>query len=274
MTKTTTTTQGDLDALLATVHAAIGSYLGIDGTVTVVQDGEAEPAVEAAPAAKGKGKKAARPAPVKEEKAVAPAKTEKARRKQLAGMDDDALRALCVGYDYEDADVADADTSDLIDAILGEEFPADADEAEETEEADDSDEDEAEDDDEEDDDDEEKEEGDSRESLSGLNLRELKAKAKEAGYATSDLKNMDQDAIIDLLLDEAEDEDADEEEPEDEDDESDEAADDEEEADEEEWYSEAQLKAMSIKELRDLADEYEIEHDGLKKADLVAALVE
>lgn len=251
--KNTTTTTGDMDAFLATLHAALGAYLGVDGTVTVVATAEPEAEVEEAAPAKAKAKAKKGAAAKKDE---APAKDEKGRRKQLSKMDDDALRALVIGYDYEEDEVADADTSDLVDAIISEEFP-DADEADEAE---DEDEDEADDDEDEDDEDDEDEDEETltREDLEGLNLRELKAKAKEAGYATADLKGLDQDGIIDLLVGDAESEDEDEAEEE----------------EESEWYTEAQLKAMTIAELRALADEYEVDHEGVKKPALVKALLE
>lgn len=104
-----------------------------------------------------------------------------------------------------------------------------------------------EDEDEEGDEDEDEDEEDvwDRETLEEMDLKQLRAVAKEEGHSAADIKGKDQDALIDLILgeDEEEDEDEDEEEAEDE---------------ETEELDEDALKAMSLTELRALAKELEI----------------
>lgn len=110
--------------------------------------------------------------------------------------------------------------------------------------------DEDEDEEDEDDEDEEDEEGEeySREDLEDLDLKALRKLARdEFEIAAADYKGLDQDALIDLMLDED-----DEDEEEDEDDE------DEEDDEEVEEIDEDALKAMTQKDLIGLAKELEI----------------
>lgn len=254
MGKTETTSKFDL--LLADIYRAIGTYLGEDGVAPTAKDiAEVTETVKTTTKAmKGKAK-----APAK--KATDPRAE---REAELQGKTVKALRKICLDLDFEDEDVADAEKADLIDAILQEEFPDDA----EAEAEDDEDEveDEDEEEDEEDEDSEEGEEAYTREELEGMNLRELKALAKEAGYAAADLKGLDQDAVVDLLLEESEEDEDEEEEEEDEEDESDE---------DEDAYTEEDLQGMSATELRALAKEWEIKIPrGTGKDGIIALLLE
>lgn len=139
-------------------------------------------------------------------------------------------------------------------------FPAEASDDSDEEEEDDEeinlddveadDEDEDEDDDEEDED--EEDDGYTREELSEKSLRELRAIAKsdEGGnHDAADLKGLDQEELIDLILGEEEDEDDD-----DEADEDDEDDDDEEEVE----IDKETLEAMSDAELKNIVKEFEI----------------
>jgi hypothetical protein len=113
-------------------------------------------------------------------------------------------------------------------------------------------EDDEEDEDDEDDDEEGEEEYD-RDELADLSLADLRKIAKEEGHKPSEYKGMDQDAIIDLIMGE-EDEDEDEEEDEDEDDEAEE-------------LDEDDLKNMSHKELTSLAKELGVKVPAALKKD-------
>jgi Rho termination factor, N-terminal domain len=190
-----------------------------------------------------------------------------ARRQELEKMHLAKLKKLVrdLGYPKEDVDEADRET--LVGTVLEEEAEGGNDEEPESEaEEPDEEEDEGEEEDE-DEGDEEEEDGEeesdtySREELEQMSLSEIKKVAKESGYAASDLKGQDQDAIVDLLLGESDDEDEDE-------------AEDEEEEEEEESYSEADLKKMNLRELKSLAEEYEIDPTGMKKPEVIAALME
>lgn len=120
----------------------------------------------------------------------------------------------------------------------------------------DDEEDEDEEADEEEDEDEE-EEGYDRDSLEDLDLKELRKIAKSEGHDASDYKGMDQDAIIDLILGE-EDEDEDEE---------DEGDDEDEEAEE---LDEDDLIEMSHKDLLALCKELDIKVPAALKKDTKA----
>jgi hypothetical protein len=149
--------------------------------------------------------------------------------------------------------------------------PVEAVEPDEEEEEDYGDDDdvEEEDEDEEDEDEEDEEEGEgyTRADLEEWTLRDLRAAAREAGYDREDVKGLDRDSLIDLLAidgDEEEDEDVEEEDvEEDEDDE------------EYEELDEDDLAAMSVKELRDIAKEYEVKVPrGATKTDIIDLLME
>lgn len=216
------------------------------------------PAEKAASNGKGKSKAKAEPEPETDDEADED-DPQAERRAELKRKRIDSLRKIAIDLGFPKKDVnATTDKDVLIESILADEAESgdepedepDEDEADEAEdEADDEDADEDEDDEsdeeDEDEDSEDEEEGYDRETLEGMNLRELKVVAKEAGYSTADIKGLDQDGLVDFLLGEdAEegDDDEDEEEAEDEGDE----------------YTEEELLAMKPAELRALAKEWGI----------------
>lgn len=115
-------------------------------------------------------------------------------------------------------------------------------EEEEDEDDEEPDEDEADDEEEED---EDEEEGYTREELEEMDLKQLRATAKSEGHSAADYRGMDQDALIDLILGEAD------EDEEDEDDEEDEE-------EEFEEIDEDALKAMDLTQLKGIAKEMDI----------------
>lgn len=178
------------------------------------------------------------------------------RRAELTAMHLASLKKLAksLGFPAEDVDGADRET--LVESILEDEATGD----DEEDEADDEDaDDEADEDDEEEEDEDEGDDDDdayTREDLEAMSLRELKALGKDAGYTTEELKGMDQDALVDFLLGEG-------------DEEEDDAEDE-----EEEEYTEDDLKAMDFADLKELAAEWEVEvPKGTKKAGLIKALL-
>lgn len=127
--------------------------------------------------------------------------------------------------------------------MLGDEDDDEDEDDEEEDEEDDEDE-----DDEDDEEDEDEDEGLDRDDLEEMDLKELRKVYRENGGAAADYKGLDQDALIDLILGEDEEEDEDDED-EDEDDEDDEDV---------EELDEDALKAMTNKDLLALAVELEI----------------
>lgn len=257
---------GNIDTLLTDIYTALGKYLGLDGTATV-QAAEQEPEAAPAPAKKSVGKKKA---------AAKPQSAYDARKAKLEGTNIVALRQMALDLAFEDEDVKDADKGDLVEAILGEEFDEEGNPIQAEDEAEEPEEEEAEEEAEEEGD-EEEEEGDgeafSRDELEGMSLRDLKSIAKDAGYEASELKGLDQDGVIDLLVEEGEAEAEDEDEAEDEEEEESEEAEAEAE-EEEDVYTEDDLNAMDTKELRALAKEWEIKVPaGSKKADIIDLLL-
>lgn len=105
-------------------------------------------------------------------------------------------------------------------------------------------------------------------------LEEILAEEYESVWGDEDTDDEDDDEDVEDVEEDEDEEDLDDDDDdEDEDDEEDEE-DGEEEEDEEEYLDEDSLNAMSLAELRDLAKEYEIPTRGMKKADLVEALLE
>lgn len=139
------------------------------------------------------------------------------------------------------------------------------DEPEDDDEEEPEDEEEEDEEDEEDEDEEEEEEGEGydREELEEMNLRELRALAREEGYDRDDVKGLDSDSLIDLLSGEEGEE------------EDDEEYDEDEEEDDDEVLDEDDLAAMSVKELRALAKEYErTVPRGATKSDIIDLIME
>lgn len=177
-----------------------------------------------------------------------PAKEQSFSREELEEMDIKSLRALA-----KDNGVESIKKADIIDALASDE-DEDAEEDEDDEEyEEESDEDEADDEEEDEEGDEDDDEGEewTREELEELTLRDLRQAAKDAGL---DPKGLDQDAIIEALLGEdEEDEDEGEEDDEDEDDESEEEGDEEDEDGEE--LTEDDLNAMNLADLKEVASD-------------------
>lgn len=210
---------------------------------------------------------------------TAPAKAEPGSysRDELEEMDIKTLRDLAKRHSLDTIKKA-----EIIDALASDEGE-DEDEAEEDDEDEEYEEDEDADDDEESDEDEEgdeeddEEEGYTREELEDMTLRDLRALAREY-YDAADVKGLDQDALIDLLLgDDEEDEDADEADDEDEDYEEDESEDegdeDEEEEDGEEELTEDDLRKMSLAELKEVAGDIGITIPKSVKKDALVDLI-
>lgn len=181
-----------------------------------------------------------------------------------------ALRAELIDRGYPKSEVSSADKKSCIEALRDDdaesgedddreaEEETDEDEADESEDEEDEDEEEEEDDDDEEAD-EDEEEGFSREELEEMSLAQLKKLARETGYTTADLKGLDQDGIVDLLLGEADEEEEDEEEDE----------------EEEIELDEDSLMAMDRKEVVAIAKEYGVTvAPRAKQADIVAAILE
>lgn len=148
-----------------------------------------------------------------------------------------ALRALAKEVGIEETKKADILAA--FDELLGDEDEDEEDEEEYDEEDEDEDEEDEEADDEEDEDEDELD----RDDLEEMDLKELRKVARENGFSASDYKGMDQDALVDLILGEDEEDDEDEDEEDDED---------------VEELDEDALKAMTQKDLIGLAKELEI----------------
>lgn len=203
------------------------------------------------------------------------AKTQKAHDKRKAELEKKTLRALKAlatkedgGYEFEDEDVADADKDSIVRNMLIVDFPGmypdaeDEEEDDEEEDVDDESEDEDDDEADEEDEDEEEDEKVTRESLMALELAELKKVALKAGAyeKAKDMKGLDKDTIADAVMAlESEDE-------EDEDDDED---------GEDEYYTREDYEAMSLAELKAVADEAGVEYKkGVKQSALIEALLE
>ena len=132
------------------------------------------------------------------------------------------------------------------------------------------------DEDEDEDDEDSDEESLSRDDLEEKSLAELKILARAKGVAT---KGLDTDALIDALLGEAEDDDEDDEvlatgSASDEDEESDEDSEEDEEYEEVE-VTEDDLRNMSMKEIKDIAAEYELKvKAGASKDDIIDMILD
>lgn len=206
----------------------------------------AAPAKKAAlPAKKAVSKAKPEPEPEEEEESA-----EDIRRAELEAMRITQLKALAKKRGFKEDEVASADKPTLVEAILSDQIEAGdlegaaEDSEEETEETTDE------------------EIQFDREDLQKKGLRELKAMAKAADFATSDYNGLDKDSLIDLLLDEGDSEDE-------------EDADSEDGDEDEEMLTEEDLRAMSLPELRKLAKEYEISVPrGAKSGDIVDLIME
>lgn len=191
-----------------------------------------------------------------EDEGTTPAKYTEAELKKKTVA---ALRKIAIAEGFDEDEVAGADKSELIDGILDDEDEDDdADEAdsEDTEDEDDESEDEDADEDEADEDDE------LREELEGMTLAQLRKTARDDYGATgTELKGLDKDAIIDLILDADEEDDSD--------------VDVDEDQDDEDGYTEDELKAMDLEELKEILDEWEVDYAAkARKTTLVKLVLE
>ncbi|QGJ92980.1 hypothetical protein SEA_KABOCHA_91 [Gordonia phage Kabocha] len=191
---------------------------------------------------------------------------------ELSGMGIRALRKLAAEY-FEDDQVAKAKKDELIESLLelangdldadedDEEDDDDEDDADDIEDDEDSDEEDEDEDDEEDEDEEEADDDEYRAELEGMKLADLRKLARDEYEAEpSEIRKLDKEGLIDLILDaDAEDD-------------SDVGV---EEDDEEDGYTEDELKGMEIDALKEIADEWEIEYTPkARKATLVKLILE
>lgn len=155
------------------------------------------------------------------------------RKSELEAMTVAELRKIAIAAGFEKADVKDADKETLVESIID-------DEAGEEEDEEDG-----------------EEEGVSREDLEAMNLTALRKIAKtDHDMTAADYKGMDKDALIDAILGEGEEE---------------EAEDDE----DFEGYDEDELNDMSLAELKAIAKEWELSvKAGTKKPALVTLILE
>ena len=164
-----------------------------------------------------------------------------------------ALRKLAEDEGFDPDELADADKDEIIEALLEDEGDDDADE----EDADDDDADDEEDEEDADDDDDAE-----REELSKLTLAQLRKTARdEYGATAPELKGLDKDGIIDLILSADEEDDAD--------------VDVDEDQDDEQAYTEDELNDMDVDELREIAEEWGLEVSAKARTKtLVKAILE
>lgn len=160
-------------------------------------------------------------------------------RESLAGKGLRELKRIGMDAGHTAADMKGLTVDSLIDLLVGDE----------DEDVDDEDV-------EDEDDEAEEEDGWTREALEGMGLREVKKHAREAGYSTADLKGLDVDAVVDLLVGE-------------EDDDEDDAEEDEEE------LTEDDLREMSLAELKKLAKENKVRiKPGTSKGDIIDLILD
>lgn len=210
------------------------------------------------PVAKTRGRKA-KPAPEPEpedededddddEAAGGPGKSEA----ELKKMRLPALKKLAKEY-FDDDAVDGASKDDLIESLLSLDADDDDDDEDLDDDEDDTDDDDAEDDEDGDD--------DERAELEALNIGALRKKARDEYEATAaELKGLDKEGIIDLILNTEGEDDAD----------SDVDADD-----EEEGYTQDELEEMTLDELKEIADEWEITYTArVKEAKLISLILE
>lgn len=218
--------------------------------------------------ASGKAKAAPEPEPGPEEQDTAVDVDKPSRSDRQADLQKrriNTLRKIALDLGFNSEDVEDADKETLIDGILDDEY-GDADDADDAEDAepdeDASDEEDADEPDDEDGEEEESASGYDRDELEEMSLKEIRVVAKDAGYTTADLKGMDQDAIIDMLMESDDEPDADEDE-------------EDEDEPEEEGYSEEDLEGMNLRELKSLAKEWGVKVPaGTNKAGVIELLVD
>jgi hypothetical protein len=188
-------------------------------------------------------------------------------RERLMGLTLTALKKEAVEAGYDAADLKGLTKEDIVDALLSDEEEGDEDDDDESDEDDESDDDDDADEDD-DSDDEDEAEDYTREDLEDMTLKELRDVAKEGGATAADVKGLDQDELIDLILGDSEDEDDDE-------DGDDEDGDEDDSDDDEEELTEDDLNDMSEAELKKLAADMgvKIRKNATKKS-IIAALLD
>lgn len=155
------------------------------------------------------------------------------------GTDDEDGEEDADEIEAEADDDSDDEGDDEADEEEDEEDEEDSEDAEEDSEEEDSEEEDEEEDEEGDEEDEEEDSEEfDRDELVKMSLKEIKALAKEQGFTPANYKGMDVDAIADLIIENADE--------------------DEEDDDEDEAYTEADYKKMSLAELKSLAKENSI----------------
>lgn len=222
------------------------NFLAANGLANV----EAEPAKKATRSRRGTKAVEPEPEDVDEDDDDADDEAPSFTEAELKKLKPLALKKLAKQY-FEDDAVAEATTADLIESLLslGDEDDEDPEDDEDEDDADvDDDADEDEDDDDEDDDAEE----DDRETLLELSIGDLRKKARDEYEATpKELKGLDKDGIVDLILGAEDEDDADVDVNDDED---------------EEGYTEDELEAMDTAELKEICDTWGIEYTPKARA--------
>jgi hypothetical protein len=260
--------KAQMDAFVAGLFNLCAQYLGVDvsvGIATGITTVNAD---------------ATGPAPADPEKVY--------EMDELEGMNVRQLRTLAKKLGFDANEVKTAGEKELRAAIFayqhgeGEEEPEPETEEEEVEDAEEEDS-ESEDGDEEEEDEEEGEsEEDMRERLSGMSLAQVKKELKAfyaenwPDYDVPDLAGLDKDSVIDMFFEE--DEDADAEDPDEADEDAEDSEDEEAEGDEDEEedeeeednYTEEELRAKPLPELKAICREYGVK---VLKSDDVDSLV-
>lgn len=233
--------------LLEAIKGAIDTYLDDDA-----------PATEKAAAKKRPAKSKAEPEPETDDDDDATDEDVEAELKKMSVPD---LRKRAIAQGFEPDDVKGAKKADLIEAILedlngGDDDEDSDDDADDADDADDTDDDDSDDDADDSDDDED----DRRDELEGMSIAALRklARSEPVSAKPAEVRTMDKEALIDLILDSEADDD------------SDSDMDGEPEDDDEDGYTRDELKAMSKEELLEIYAEWEIEPPAKK---VVPALI-
>ncbi|AKL88353.1 hypothetical protein BH789_gp072 [Gordonia phage GMA6] len=174
------------------------------------------------------------------------------------------LRELAIAEGYEEDEVSEAKKPELIEALLDDdESEEPEDEDAEDDESEDEDEGDEEDEDEEGEVDEDEELEAEREELMGLSLAKLRKTARDDYNATpAELKGLDKEGIVDLILGAEEEDDSD-------------VGIDEESDEDEDGYTEDELDGMELAELREVLDEWEVDYSPkARKATLIKLILE
>lgn len=232
----------NIRTLLESVREAIDAYLAAEG------DGETAAAPEKKTrATKSRAKAKADPEPEENED---DADGEEDVEAELRKMTVAALRKRAIALGFDKDDVKDADKDDLVDAILEDIAETTSDDADsESEESEEESEDDA---------DEER-----RAELEGMTLAALKKLAREEPTSAkpNEIRTMDKEALVDLILDAEGDDDSD-------------SAMDGEEGDDD-GYTKDELQAMDAAELKTIIEEWGLDMPAKKvKPALIKAILD